>query len=124
MTEEENIERNKKFIDIFNNSLKQQGLSNKTIKIHMSNIELYLNDYLNHGNIIKMEDGYNQIVSFIGIWAIREGIITYKYYLNDYCSTFKNFYKCMLDNNFIKKEDYKEVVESIKNNKEDWINIL
>ena len=39
-------ERNEKYLDIFEKELQESGLSKKTINGHLSNVSLFLNDYL------------------------------------------------------------------------------
>ena len=56
---DENIKRNKKYINGFEKWLNEKGLVNKTIKKHISNAELFINDYLSYYDITKAEDGLN-----------------------------------------------------------------
>ena len=51
---EENIERNKIFIEEFKVWLSEKGLVKKTIKKHLSNIDLYLNSFLNYFDRISI----------------------------------------------------------------------
>ena len=44
--QEKNEKRNKKYLNAFENYLKNQGLTTKTINKHLSNVDFYLNDYL------------------------------------------------------------------------------
>ena len=69
---EENIERNKKFIEEFKVWLNEKGLVKKTIKKHLSNIDLYLNSFLNYYEVETMEVGINRIDSFLGDWFVRK----------------------------------------------------
>ena len=45
---DKNIKRNKKYINGFEKWLNEKGLVNKTIKKHISNAELFINDYLSY----------------------------------------------------------------------------
>ena len=67
-----NEKRNKKYLNAFENYLKNQGLTTKTINKHLSNVDFYLNDYLNYYDIIKMEDGVSEINMYLGDWFIRK----------------------------------------------------
>ena len=42
--QEKNEKRNKKYLNAFENYLKKQGLTTKTINKHLSNVDFYLND--------------------------------------------------------------------------------
>ena len=63
---EENRKRNKKYIKEFEKWLNNKGLVKKTIKKHLSNVELYLDSFLTYYDITKMEDGINEIDTFFG----------------------------------------------------------
>ena len=51
----ENQTRNKKFIKEFEEWLKEKSLSDKTIKKHISNVDIFINDYLNYYDIEIIE---------------------------------------------------------------------
>ena len=42
-------------------------------------------------------------------------------HVNDYCAWFKKFYKFLLEKGLIEKEEYREMLEDIKENKEEWL---
>ena len=50
---EKNKKRNEYYVQEFEVWLKEKNLVPKTIKKHLSNIELYLNEYLNYYKIKK-----------------------------------------------------------------------
>lgn len=39
----------------------------------------------------------------------------------EYSSQFEKFYKCMLEHYMVKKEDYQELTETIKENMDEWL---
>ena len=59
-----NIKRNEKYLEGFEIWLTQKNLVPKTIKNHLTNIKLFINDYLNYNEIIKVEDGLPEIYIF------------------------------------------------------------
>ena len=61
---EENLKRNEKYIKEFEKWLNEKNLAKKTIRKHISNINLYINDYLNYYDVIKVEDGIGSVYSF------------------------------------------------------------
>ena len=67
-----NIKRNKKFLTEFKAYMKNQKLSPKTIKKHLNNMELYLNEYLTYYGVTKMEDRVYEINMFLGDFFIRK----------------------------------------------------
>ena len=47
-----NIKRNEKYLECFENWLAQKNLVPKTIKNHLTNTKLFMNDSLNYNEII------------------------------------------------------------------------
>ncbi len=118
----ENQKRNEKFIDEFKSWLKEKGLVDKTIKNHISNIELYINDYLNYEEVTEMEKGCGMEINlFLGDWFIRKCMWSSASSIKSTCSSVKKFYQCMLEKGHVRKEAYDDLCEVIKENKEDWL---
>lgn len=90
----------------------------------MNNIYFYLNTYLVHYDVLAMQDGCRLIDDYLGDWFIRKCMWASKESINNNCSTFKKFYKCMFENGFVTKDDYEYVVYLIKEEKEDWLETL
>jgi len=118
------MERNKKFIEEFKKYLTEQGLVLKTINKHISNIDLYLNEYLNYYETTKMEDGIYEVDTFFSDWFIRKCMWATKNSIKETASSIKKFYNCMQKLEYIKKEDYKQLCEEIKENMEYWLESL
>ena len=121
---EENTKRNKKFIEEFEFWLNEKGLVQKTIKKHTSNIDLYLNNFLTYSDINKMEDGINEIDSFLGDWFIRKCMWSSKSSIKENASSIKKFYQCMKEKGYVKEEDYNSLCEEIKENMECWLEFM
>ena len=68
---EENHKRNEIFIKEFENWLNQKGLVKKTIRKHLNNASLYINNYLNYYDVPKMEDGIYHVYSLLNDWFIE-----------------------------------------------------
>ena len=66
--------RNEKYINEFEKWLNKKGLVPKTIRKHINNVDLYINDYLNYYDIVKVEDGMHHIYSFLDGWFIEKCI--------------------------------------------------
>ena len=56
-----NQKENKKYIKEFEEWLKKKNLTPKTIKNHVSNTELYIEDFLNYYDASSMEEGCYRI---------------------------------------------------------------
>ena len=121
---EENEKRNKKFIQEFEFWLNEKGLVQKTIKKHTSTIDLYLNNFLTYRDITKMEDGINEIDSFLGDWFIRKCMWSSKSSIKENASSIKKFYQCMKEKGYVKEEEYNSLREEIKDNMECWLEFM
>lgn len=69
---EANIKRNEKYIKEFEEWLNEKDFVKKTIRKHLNNVSLYINDYLNCYDITKVEEGMNCIHSFLDGWFIEK----------------------------------------------------
>ena len=121
---EENEKRNQKFIEEFEFWLNEKGLVKKTIRKHLSNIDLYLNGYLTYMDINKMEDGINEFDSFLGDWFIRKCMWSSKSSIKENATSIKKFYQCMKEKGYVKEEDYSSLCEEIKENMECWLEFM
>ena len=111
---EENKKRNKKFLKEFEKWLKEKNLSEKTIRNHVSNADLYINDYLTYYEVTHMEDGLYSVDSFLSNWFIRKCMWASRYSVKTTSASIKKFYQCMSEKKYVNKEDYKKLCTIIK----------
>lgn len=121
---EENKKRNEKFINEFGEWLNSKNLVKKTIKKHIGNIDFYINDYLVYYEIVKMEDGMNEVYSFLNGWFIEKCMWATKNSIKEMAASIKKFYECMSERGYVKFEDYKEMCSEIKKNMDDFLSSL
>lgn len=58
-------EKNRSYLAIFEKDLMEAGLTRKTITKHLSNVDFYINDYLLRESPLEMQEGCSSlIVSF------------------------------------------------------------
>ena len=60
------IERNEKFLEMFERDLVSVGLPQTTIRKHLSNVDFYINTYLLREEPLGMERGCFKIDTFFG----------------------------------------------------------
>ena len=116
-----NKKRNEKYIKIFENWLNEQNLDKKTIRKHLDNIDLYINDYLNYYEVTKMEEGVREAYSFLSDWFIRKCLWSSVTSIKEMAASIKKFYKCMSEKGYIDNEDYQILCEEIKDNMDEFI---
>ena len=118
---EENRKRNEKYIKEFEKWLKEKGLVDKTIRKHLNNVDLYINDYLNYYEITKVEDGIDDVYSFLSGWFIEKCLWASKNSLKETAVSIKKFYQYMSENNYVRVEDYNEMSYFIKDNMDEFL---
>lgn len=123
---EENQKRNEQILIEFTKWLEDKKLSSKTIRKHVSNIDLYINDYLNYYEVTKMEDGVNasQAHSFLNDWFIRKCLYSSKTSIIENSASIKKFYQCMSEKGYVSVEDYKDLAEMLKNCIDEFLDSL
>lgn len=121
---EENKKRNKKFMKEFEEYLKEKNLKDKTIKKHLSNVDLFINDYLNYYDIETQEEGINSVYSFLSGWFIEKCMWATVYTTKETAASIKKFYAYMSEKGYVKKEDYKELCEELKDSMDEILEYL
>lgn len=111
-----NTKRNEKYLDGFYKWLTNKKYAKKTIRTHYSNIDFYINIYLTHYEIILAENGMNEAFSFLGDYFIRKCMWSSPSSLKGYAASLKKFYLYMMENNYVKQEDYNVMCSEIKEN--------
>ena len=121
---EENKKRNKKFMKEFEEYLKEKNLKDKTIKKHLSNVDLFINEYLNYYDIETPEEGINSVYSFLSGWFIEKCMWATVYTTKETAASIKKFYAYMSEKGYVKKEDYKELCEELKDSMDEILEYL
>ena len=121
---EENKKRNKKFMKEFEEYLKEKNLKDKTIKKHLSNVDLFINDYLNYYDIETPEEGINSVYSFLSGWFIEKCMWASVYTTKETAASIKKFYAYMSEKGYVEKEDYKELCEELKDSMDEILEYL
>lgn len=113
-------EENKQYLGLFQAELKAASLSDKTIQRHLSNVDLFINDFLLYEEPVPMKDGCGHVELFLGDFYIRKCMWSTPGNIKTTAASLKKFYKCMADHGKVKKEEYNWLCETIKNELEQW----
>lgn len=112
---------NNEYLKMFEQALTNQKLSPKTIKKHVSNMDLYLNDYLSYEEPTRMQEGCEAMYSFFTWFYPRKCLFSSKAGAKEMMSSLKKFYKLMLDKGLIEKDDYESMIDDWKESKEEYL---
>ena len=110
---------NAELLLMFEKDLESKGLSRKTIRNHLSNVDLYINEFLLREDAEHMDSGLGRMNSFFDffihkcMWSTPGNVRTT-------AASIKKFYKCMLDHGKISKDVYQDFYEDLKENIPFW----
>jgi site-specific recombinase XerD len=115
---------NKKLLNDFKKWLQSFGLSEKTIRSHISNIDFYINEYLLYEDIIKAEDGISSVNMFLGYWFIKKAMWASKASIKNNATSLTKFYTFLLKKGLIEQNDLSELKAIIKEEMPEWLQTL
>ncbi|GJM60900.1 hypothetical protein [Persicobacter diffluens] len=114
-------EENEGVLKGFQDYLERSGLSEKTIRVHVGNIEFFGNDYLTREDPTSLADGWSMIDEFLGYYFVRKCMWSSPATTRQYITSFKKFYAYYYEVGGISKETLEKVKFELKEGKEDWI---
>lgn len=118
-------EINNKYLDEFEQYLKETGLSKKTIENHLLNLDVYLNSYLarTENDILdwSMEEGCYALDGFLGYYFIKKCMWSSPSQTRSCIAGIKKFYKFLFGKGAISKVAYNDMLQIIKEEKNNWI---
>ena len=111
-------EENSRYLEMFSEDI--MGLSPKTIRTHLDNVDFYINEYLLREDALSMEQGITYIDSYLGYFFIRKCMWSTPSTIKSNAASIKKFYKCMMEHGFVQKEEYSALCLTVKENMEQW----
>lgn len=111
---------NGELLSLFEDDLTNAGLSSKTIRRHLSNVDFYINEYLLREEPLTIEYGTAKLDTFLGDFFIRKCMWSTPASIKSTAASIKKFYKCMLDHSKLDKKYYDCLCDDIKENLEQW----
>jgi site-specific recombinase XerD len=115
---------NQKLLTDFEGWLESSGLSEKTIKNHLANIDFYINEYLLYEEAVEAKDGVDRVSDFLGYWLIKKAMWASKSSIKANASSLKKFYNFLLEKGLIELDDLNELKETIKEEMNEWLETL
>jgi len=105
----------------FETWLEKSGLKEKTIKKHVVNIDLYINDYLLYYDTVEAKDGWDSVHGFLGDWFIRKTTWSSPTAVRENAASLKKFYKFMVEAGEIDQESLEDLKDTIKIWLDEWV---
>jgi 5-hydroxyisourate hydrolase-like protein (transthyretin family) len=115
---------NEKHIALFKKWLKSNGLTDKTIKNHLSNVDFYISDFLNYYEPQTMEAGCYKIDQFLGDFFRRKAMWASSAQIKANAASIKKFYKCMLEYELVTEEAFLNLCIDIKEGLQEWLDAM
>ena len=116
-----NEKANRVHISTFEKWLKGKNLSDKTIRRHAGNVDLYLNYYLNYYDPQDVKAGCYSIGGYLGGFYARKVAWASCSQIKSNAASIKKFYACMLEQGVVEKDDYAYLYNEIKEEMEVWL---
>ena len=111
-------QENESFLEMFEKDL--EGLNQKTINRHLTNVDFYINTYLLREDAYDFTHGIWDIDDYLGYFFIRKCMWSTPGNIKSTAASIKKFYQCMLKQEMIQKADYEYLCETIKDNMWKW----
>lgn len=113
--------KNAEHIKRYRKWLEEKKLTATTIKRHISNVEFYINEYLNYYDAQEAKAGCYCIDGYLGNFFIRKAMWSSCAQIKANGASIKKFYASMLEIGEIEEEDYRNLCDEIKEGMEEWI---
>ena len=111
-------QENESLLEMFEKDL--EGLNQKTINRHLTNVDFYINTYLLREDAYDFTHGIWDIDDYLGYFFIRKCMWSTPGNIKSTAASIKKFYQCMLKQEMIQKADYEYLCETIKDNMWKW----
>ncbi len=126
MNPEEIVEKHTLLLEKFIEKLLNDGLSKKTIKTHLNNVDLFVNHYLAYYwddeiNKLDIVDLMEAIEEYFSYWYIRKILFSSVSNMKSSITSIKKFFKFLLEINYIDKFTYDLLIDTIKDEKDEWL---
>lgn len=105
----------------FETWLRSSGLSDKTIRNHLSNIDFYINEYLLYEDAIKAKDGVDEVSMFLGYWFIKKAMWASRSSIRSNATSLKKFYTFLFEKGLVSREDLDDLKMTIKEGMPEWL---
>jgi site-specific recombinase XerD len=117
-------EKNALLLKQFGEWLKKSGLSPKTIKSHVHNVDFYINEYLVYYEATPAHEGIDSVNMFLGYWFIKKAMWSSPASIKQNAASIKKFYTLLMEQGQVTPEELKKLTDTIKENMPEWIETM
>lgn len=115
---------NQQLLDQFANCLAAKGLGEKTIRDHVSNVDLYINEYLLYYEAIPAAHGVASAGEFFGDWFIRKAMWASENSIKKTATGLKKFYQFLFTLGRVKADDVQDLRDVLRDEMPRWLAAL
>jgi site-specific recombinase XerD len=115
---------NAELLDGFVSWLQDKGLSEKTIRRHLQNVDLYLDAFLLYDDATPAAEGVDQVGHFLGYWFIRKALWASPNSIRQSAASLKKFYQFMVERGLVDREALDDLKAEIREELPEWQDAL
>ena len=115
--------QNEKVLQEFESYLQKSGITSKTISKHLDNIDFYINTYLLYDEFDSPDKGHYRLDDFFSYFFPRKAMWSSSNSVKENITSLKKFYKYLNELSLITDEEFKEMTNVIKAEKENWMSL-
>ncbi len=114
-------EENRILLEGFEESLRQSGLKDKTIRKHVQNVDFYINDYLLYDSCTPAKEGVSAINGFFNWFFPRKAMWSSRASTKETAASLKKFYKFLAEMGAMPPADYLFLLAEVKSEMPEWL---
>ena len=108
------------YLNGFEDHLKNKGLSAKTIRTHIDNVDFFINYFLLNYEVRDVTHGCYSIGEFLGYFFIKKAMWSSVNAIKSNITSLKKFYSYLLEKDIISDDDYHFMCDIIDEDKNTW----
>lgn len=115
--------QNEKVLQEFEAYLQKSGITAKTISKHLDNIDFYINHYLLYDEFVSPIKGHDRLDDFFGYYFPRKAMWSSANSVKENITSLKKFYNYLNELSLITNDDFNNMINVIKEEKENWMSL-
>jgi site-specific recombinase XerD len=113
---------NQPILDDFEAWLEQSGLSEKTVKTHVSNIDFFTNYLVYYEPLKKLDEAREgDVWMFLADWFPRKALWASATSVKSYLASFKKFFRWMGETGRVSPETVADVLDTLKEDRGEFL---